>query len=167
MTRLLMLLDAVCKATAFLGALALAGLFLLGITEIMLRNIISVSLSFASEYMGYGVALVLMLSLGEAVRSLDHVRVGLLSERLSGEARVMLDAGAALLGLCIALFLTIAMLRYAVATGEAGTLSYFASQTPLVIPQMLLALGPVSLSAGLLARFIRIIDPDTDEDQRV
>ena len=156
MSLLLASLDRICRAGAALAALALAGLFLLGMSEIVARNLLGAGIGVSVEYSGYGVALVLLLGAGEAVRTHTHVRVSLLRDAVGARAGQAVDIAATLLGLAVALFWMVAMIDYAATTGRAGVLSYFPSQTPLVVPQALLALGPVTLVAGLLARLIRL-----------
>lgn len=163
MIGLLKILDRICHFGSVIGALVLACLFLIGLAEILARNLMDFSLGFASEYAGYGVAVVLMLGAGEAVRTDDHVRVSLLSEALTGEAQRIIDVAATILGLGVASFFAVALIGYAFETGAAGTLSYFPSQTPLVVPQTLLALGPVCLVSGLLARLLRLLGSSEGE----
>jgi hypothetical protein len=59
--------------------------------------------------------------------------------------------------LVIAGYWVFAALRFAFDTYTAGTVSYFTSQTPLWIPQLMLAFGPVVLLCGLLAKFLRLL----------
>ena len=156
MTRLLRALDLICRIGAILAALCLAALFLLGFSEIIARNLLNTGIDISLEYSGYAVALVLLLGAGEGVRTSAHVRVGLLHDSLAPRYAHSLNIAATLLGLMVAVFWMVAMARYALGTGRAGVVSYFPSQTPLVVPQSLLAFATLTLVAGLLARLIRL-----------
>ena len=150
-------LDRVCLWSAYLAAFFLCILVILGTVEIFGRNIFDISISFSVEYTGYLVAAVLLLGSGEALKDETHVRVSLLEERLKGNVRAMVLLLSLMLGLVIAGYWGFAAIRFAYDTWFVGTVSYFPSQTPLWIPQALIAFGPVVLLCGLLAKCLRLI----------
>jgi TRAP-type mannitol/chloroaromatic compound transport system permease small subunit len=150
-------LDRICLWAAYCAAGLLCLLVLLGISEIVVRNFFNTSISFSVEYSGYMVAAILLLGSGQALKDGAHVRVTLLEEYMSGNIRAALTLAAMLLALLIAGYWVFAALRFALDTYNAGTVSYFTSQTPLWVPQLILALGPVVLLCGLLAKFLRLL----------
>ncbi|UTW55557.1 TRAP transporter small permease subunit [Kordiimonas sp. SCSIO 12610] len=150
-------LDKVCLYSAYLAALLLCILVLLGTVEIFVRNLFSTSISFSVEYSGYLVAVILMLGSGQALKDGTHVRVTLLEERLSGHAKAVFTLLAMMLSIAIAAYWGFAAVRFAFDTFVAGTVSYFPSQTPLWIPQLLVAIGPIVLLCGLTSKFLRLI----------
>lgn len=155
--RLLGFCDRCCLMVAGMGAICLACLFLLGLVEILARNLLNISLSFTVEYSGYLVALSLLLASGHALNCGNQVRVGLLRERTPVRWRASLDLAATLLALVICSGFAAAMIDYGIGTAIRGTLSYFPSRTPLGLPQLILCLGPLSLVLALLARLLRLV----------
>ena len=158
--RLLAGIDALCRVAAWGAAAVLAALFLLGLAEILLRNLFGYSLPIAVEYSGHLVGISLLLGSGWTLQQGGQIRVGLLVERLGPAGRRAVDTAATVFALVTALFLAAALVRYTGGTALRGTVSYFPSQTPLVIPQALLAAGPVTLALALLARLVRLLRGD-------
>lgn len=153
----LKLVDRLCVVGAALAAVAMGALFILGFAEIVLRTVFSISLTFSIEYSGYLLILSLFLGSGWTLRHSGHIRVSLLSERLSAQAQRHLDILCTLVGLLIAAFIAFAMVRFGWGTFTRGTLSYYSSETPLAIPQLILAAGPCLLTLAMSARLIRLL----------
>jgi TRAP-type C4-dicarboxylate transport system permease small subunit len=142
---------------AALAALLLAALFLLGLSDLMLRNTGFGSLSFATEYSGYLMASIMLLGLGQALRDDKHIRIAMVLDKLPANLRRTLDLSATLIGLGVAALLTFALAHYAAGSFTSGAKSYFASATPLWLPQALLVLGPLSLTLALLQRLLAVL----------
>jgi TRAP-type C4-dicarboxylate transport system permease small subunit len=157
MTIYLRVVDGLCDLGAAFAALAMLALFGLGLAEIVLRSVFSISLSFAVEYSGYLLILSLFLGSGWTLRQGGHIRVSLLAERLGPVANRILDIGCTIAGLGVAAFVAYAMVRFGWGTFTRGTLSYYSSATPLAIPQLLLALGPCLLTLAMSARLVRLL----------
>ncbi|GAB4574937.1 MAG: hypothetical protein Tsb008_14000 [Rhodothalassiaceae bacterium] len=141
------------------AALALLLLFLLGLAEILIRLFLSSSSGIAVEYGGYLLAASLFLGLGGAAVEDRHIRFAPLADRLPRHAARGLEIAATAIGLVIALFLALALIMQAARSLAIDARSYFPSATPLAIPQAILALGPLLLVAGLLARLLRLFFP--------
>lgn len=161
--KILKYLDNICLWSAYLAAVFLCGLVVLGTAEIFARNLFDISISFSVEYSGYLVAAVLLLGSGEALKAGVHVRVSLLEERLKGNARATFLLLSIMLGLVITGYWGFAAIRFAYDTWLVATVSYFPSQTPLWIPQGIIALGPIVLLCGLMAKCLRLIWGKTEE----
>ncbi len=160
MTAVLKVIDRICLAGAAAAAVLLSALFVLGFTEILLRSIFSISLPFAVEYAGYLLVLVLFLGSGWTLAQGGHIRVTLLSEHVSQRTAHKLDVVCTFIALFIAGLWSVSMIDFALGTWQRGTLSYFASETPLAIPQGLLAIGPCILTLALSARLVRLVRND-------
>jgi TRAP-type C4-dicarboxylate transport system permease small subunit len=156
MTALLKVIDAICDAGAAVAGVLLLALFGLGLAEIVMRDLFGVSLSFAIEYAGYLLILVLFLGSGWTMREGAHIRVNLVSARLSPRAQRALDIACTAVALGIAVFVAWAVVRYGLGTLVRGTKSYFPSATPLAWPQLAFAAGPCILVLALVARLIRL-----------
>lgn len=153
----LKLIDRLCILSAGVAALLLAALFAMGFAEIVLRSAFGISLHFVVEYSGYLLVLVLFLGSGWTFSQGGHIRVTLLSEQIPPSVRRVLDLMCTALALVISGVLAISLVDYALGTWSRGTVSYFASETPLAVPQMLFALGPVILMLAVFARLVRLL----------
>ncbi len=153
----LRLIDGYCLAGGILAALALAALFLIGAAEILLRYAFSASLPFIVEYNGYLLGVVFMAGLGYVLGRGGHIRVRVATASLAPAAATAVEAVCTLLGLLISGYLSLALLRLALGTWQIGTVSYFASQTPLYLPQGAMALASLTLTLAFLARLLRLL----------
>lgn len=157
MTALLKAIDAICDAAAALGGVLLVALFVLGMAELVSRDLLGASLSFSIEYSGYFLAAVLFLGSGWTLRQGGHIRVNLIGSRLSPAAGRALDIVCTVAGIAVAAFMAGSLLDFAFGTLARGTLTYFPSATPIGYPQLLIALGPTVLVLALVARLIRLV----------
>lgn len=149
-------IDWLCDASGALAAFYLLLLALLSLSEILSRNMFAYSIPFAVEYSGYLVILVLLTGLGWALKDGAHIRVALIADRLPARWQRRLDMAASLIGLAVSSFFAYALWAFALTTAARGTLSYFPSQTPLAIPQLLMTVGPTMLALAFLARVLRL-----------
>ncbi len=143
------------KTGAFLAALSIALLFILGLSEILLRTFAGYSLPVSLEYSGYLVAFSFFLGLGWTLSEGKHIRLALFEKQL-GPAR-MLDLTATLLALVIVTVFTIALITWAAGSYTKGTVSFFPSATPLWIPQAIFSIGPFILTLSVLGRLLRLV----------
>ena len=157
MTALLKIIDRICYYAAAVAAVFLAVLFVLGLSEIILRSAFRISLPFAVEYAGYLLVLILFLGSGWTLSQGGHIRVTLVSEYIGSRAAKRLDLICTVVGFCIAGLLSLSMIGFASGTWQRGTVSYFVSATPLAIPQMLLAMGLCILTLALFGRLLRLV----------
>lgn len=160
MTLVLKLIDRLCVWAAGVAAVLLAILFALGFAEIVMRSAFGISLHFVVEYSGYLLVLVLFLGSGWTFSQGGHIRVTLLSEHIAPNVRRVLDLSCTSVALVISSTLAVSLVSYAVGTWSRGTVSYFASETPLAYPQMLFAMGPVILMLAVFARLVRLLRGD-------
>lgn len=109
------------------------------------------------------------LSLARTQAERGHISVTLLSERLSGKPRAMLDAVVTLLGLTLFAVITWATGTLAVRSWEIGEYSAGLIAFPIYISRFLVTLGCLFLCLQLLLDLIRAIvalcgaAPATDE----
>lgn len=145
-------IDLLCNAAGALTAVYIAALGVLAIAEILCRNVFRYSIPFATEYAGYLVILSMLTGLGWAMKEGAHIQVLLVRNRLPRQ----IDMATSVLGLIISGFFAVALWRFGLTTWAQGTVSYFPSQTPLAYPQLLMAIGPTTLSFACLARILRL-----------
>ena len=152
----LAVIDGICRWSAYAAALLVVLLALLGISEIFARALLNLSLSFALEYNTYFLGLVMFLGLGWALREGSHIRLSIAIERTAPQFRRLLELVLTVVGLAISLYFSVALVLMVIGTAKLGTVSFYPSRTPLVVPQAFFALGAVTLSLALLARLIRV-----------
>lgn len=149
------LIDAMSKA----GAIVAAGLLVLVLVvlsaEILLRGVFDISISFAWEYAGYALGIILFAGAAYTLRGGSHIRVSFLLNvkvRRFGHA---LDFVCTLFGLACTIYLAYAMVLVAVKSAVGNSVSSLPSETPLVFPQAALAAGAVLLALQMFARLLR------------
>ena len=151
------------KLGATLAALSLALMFGLGLAEILSRGVAGFSLPVSLEYSGYLVAFSFFLGLGWTLSEGKHIRLALFSGKLSPGGEKLLEFLAVLFSLAVSSALTIGLIAWAWGSYTKGAVSYFPSATPLWIPQMIFAIGPLILSFSLLGRLLGFKTKDPGE----
>jgi TRAP-type C4-dicarboxylate transport system permease small subunit len=148
-------IERVTLAGGGLAAILMACIALLMLAEIFMRSFVGVALSFSWEYSAYFMATVFFLGSAYALRVGGHVRVALLLEQLPPPFDRILEVISTLIGLLISGYAAIAASNLALLSFERGTTSFTPTRTLLFIPQSLVALGLIMLSAQFIARLLR------------
>ncbi len=167
---LLRSIDALCRASAWLAALTLAVMGLLGMAEILSRWWFNYSLPFAFEYSAYMLAFVMFGGSAWALGEGGHIRVNLIMQPLGPTGRRLVDLVGTTFALGISIYLSIASVQFTARTYALGSVSYFPSETPLAWPQTALTFGICLLTLALLARLIRLVigeDLENDVDKNL
>lgn len=154
MKALLIVIEKIENGGAFLAALTLALMFLLGLAEILMRSFFAASIPVSLEYSGYLVAFSFLMGAGWTLREGKQVRVSLV--KFPAKYRRSLELLVTGIALMIALLLAYGLVSWAFGSWMRGSVSYFPSATALWIPQAILALGPVVLALSLIGRLIRL-----------
>ncbi|GEM89323.1 TRAP transporter small permease subunit [Oceanithermus desulfurans] len=123
--------------------------------EIALRQLFGRSTLIAEEYSGYFMAGIVYLAAGYTLQKGEHIRVGLLRERLSPAWQRRLDLIAGLLGLAFATLLVLALGNQTLDALHYGTRSFLPSRTPLVYPYATAFAGALVLWTGFVAFMLR------------
>jgi len=125
--------------------------------EIALRQFFGRSTLVAEEYSGYFMAGMVYLAAGYTLINGEHIRVGLLRERLDPGWQRRLDVIAGVLGLLFATLLVWALSEQVIDAWKYGTRSFLPSRTPLVYPYALTLIGAIVLWVGFLSFLLRNI----------
>ncbi|MBP2551458.1 TRAP-type C4-dicarboxylate transport system permease small subunit [Neorhizobium galegae] len=149
--------DGLSRFGAIFAGISLAALVLMDGAEVLLRTFFSSSLSFVVEYNGYLLAAVLLGGCGQAIREGGHIRVAMLPQALGKGAARGLDIGCTIVGIALAGYLCSALAMLAVGSFRYGTVSFYASGTPLGYPQAATAAMLGIFVISLLARLIRLL----------
>jgi len=133
-----------------------AGLLLLATTslilfEIAFRKIAGHSTLITSEYSGYFMAAMVYLAAGYTLQKGEHIRVGLVRERLSPEARRWMDLIAGVLGIIFSALLVYALFNQTADAWHYGTRSFMPSRTPMVYPYSAAFIGSVVLFLSFIS----------------
>ena len=141
-------LDRLYLAGAVLGGLCLIAILALVIAQVGARWL-GLPLAGAPELAGYAMASSFFLPLGYAFRRQAHIRITLLIDRLTGSWRRMAECLCLTVGLGLAIYLAVFMVRMVQVSHTIGDVSQGADATPLWIPQAGMACGAVLLAVAL------------------
>lgn len=149
-------------ALAGVGAAALAGVFLLVLAAVVVRYVWGQPWAFTEELAGLLMTLAVFTLLPSTVLREIHIRVTVLSERITGAGRRVIF----IVGQCVLVLFCLVFLR------EAWGLYEFTAKLKLMSEQSRLPLAPfllvAALSVGLTAvvgawRTLRPVRPDAGE----
>ena len=154
-------LDTLYAASAALAALCLVAILVLVALQIGARllDLLLVELSLTptrfivpslAEMAGFLLAAATFLALADTLAKNVHIRVDLVTQRLPGRAKAIVDGVVALLAAGIAGFGAYAGTALALKSYSYGDVSYGMVAIPLALPQATLALGMAILTIALL-----------------
>ncbi len=126
------------------------------VIEVITTSFFSYSQPWAVEYSGYLLAAALFSGAGWTLSHGGHIRVALLLQTMSPRVFRLTDLALSVFAFGIALYVSWALIENAARSYERGSVSYYLSQTPIWMPQTLLAASWVILCCGLLARILRL-----------
>ncbi|MCG6121902.1 MAG: TRAP transporter small permease [Microvirga sp.] len=99
------LVDAMCRASVALAALAMVGLAVAIVIQIVARFTLT-SIAWTTPVAGYALVATTFLAIAPALRANTHIRVSLFIDRLSGRARTLLEAWCHGVGFLISAYCT-------------------------------------------------------------
>ena len=147
-------LDALSRVLLAFSNVLLVLLFLLINAEILLRTTFGRSTLISDEYSGYTLCWLTLAGFLFAMRTDSFLRVGFIVERATGVWRRGLEALAALGGLfisCVAAYASVVLTQ---TTWRFNTISSQFSETPLYIPQSVMALSFVLLAIAYAVQLL-------------
>ena len=141
-------LDRLYIAGALLGGVCLIAIVVLVVAQVGSRWL-GLPIAGAPELAGYAMAGSFFLPLAYAFRSAAHIRITLLINRLRGPWRWTAELLCLAVGLGLASYLAVFMVRMVQVSHMIGDISQGADATPLWIPQIGMAGGAVLLAVAL------------------
>lgn len=126
---------------AYLSALLLVSLTLLILIEIFIRYFFDLSTMIADEYSGYFYLASIFFGLAYTFSSDSHIRINIITSRLSKKVNRKIDILAALITLAVLAF---ALYRTALFTYDSYSLEMLSenvSETPLYLTQLAMPIG--------------------------
>jgi TRAP-type C4-dicarboxylate transport system permease small subunit len=149
--RLLDAVDALTSAMAYVsGAVFLVASFYITL-DVLARKFLSRSSGVTDEMGGYALALGGMFALAYTLRTGGHVRIDVLLPKLPVRTQRVLGYGATAIMVVFAAVVALYCWRLAWDSWETGATAMSFLQTPLVVPQALMAFGMTMLAVEALA----------------
>ena len=154
---------------AWASAFCILGILTLIVSEVVARNLFNKSIDFAWEFSAFLMGAAFMLGAAYSLRTGSQVRVKVVLDNLSPSGQRALDLFATALCVIIAAYLTSALGQLTWLSWIRGSRSEKASELPLWIAQLPLALGALLFTLQSLTRFVRVLrgEPGEDETLRV
>lgn len=156
-------IDMVCAIGAAVAAIGCAVMAIMLVTEVIATSFFNWSQPWAVEFSGYSLLTVFFAGSGWALRQGAHIRVTLVTQVLPLRAAWAMDVLASFGALIVTSYASYALIRYAWRSAELGSVSTYLSQTPLALPQGLLAVSFVLLALALFARLVRLLTGEPPE----
>src|SRR5215218_10181097 len=150
------------RLDGWIGAACLITLTLLMLAEITVRALsnffpwVPADIPVAWEYSSYLMAACFTFGAAMTLRAGGHIRVTLVLARVSPAVRRLLEIGASVVAAAFTGFLAWSMVKFAFASFSRGQTSY-ASDTPIWLPQAVIAFGMLLLTLQFAARSVRAV----------
>lgn len=146
---------ALSTTAAVVAALSLVGIVALIALEIVLRSVFSTSTFILDEFVGYGVAICVVWSMGYVLEHEQLIRVNLLLSRLSQRAQDVLTALSAFAVCLGSLGLAWMFWLRAARAWSRGTVSSSIAAVPVWIPEGLMLVGLLIFALQLFSHGLR------------
>lgn len=155
--RLERLVRPLAAAGAGLAALLVLATLVVIAWSVAARYLFDAPLRWADETSGYMVVGIVMLGAADALLRGEHIAVDLLSGRLRGSARRLLDVWAAFAALAFAAALTFSAWKMTLFSLDFESYSDGYLEIAMWIPQSLVVIGGALLTLAALARLLSVL----------
>jgi len=155
MSRLVRLLEALATLAGWVAGALLVVTTALIFVEIASRVLVGRSTMVAQEYSGYLLAAMIYGAAGYTLAHAEHIRVGVIYERLSPRGRLWLDRFALLVGLFFSSLLVLAFYYLFSDSLRYQSRSFTPARTPMVYPHGTVLVGAVTLWVQFLAMTVK------------
>jgi len=135
------LFDKLQNIGAYLSSLLFQALSALTVTEIVLRSFFDKSTLIADEYSGYIYLASIFLALGYTFKENGHIRINLLTSRLSLKAQRVVDVVAGFIALVLAIFMLYRSILLTYDSYSFEMVSETISETPIYLTQIVMPIG--------------------------
>ena len=155
-------IDTLGRLDGWMGAACLVALTCLMLAEVLVRALsdifpwVPADIPIAWEYSSYLMAATFTFGAAMTLRAGGHIRVSLVLAHLSPGPRRLLEIGASFAAAAFTGFLAWSMVKFAFASFSRGQTSY-ASDTPIWLPQAVIAFGMLLLMLQFAARSVRAV----------
>ena len=153
-------IDKLCKGGAYLSGLLLVSLVCLILTEIFLRYFFDISTMIADEYSGYLYLASIFLGLAYTFAKDGHIRINIITSRLSKNANGFIDVIASIITLGVLSFILYRTTLFTYDSYELEMLSEAVSETPLYLTQIVMPAGTILFILAVIAFIIKRLKND-------
>jgi TRAP-type C4-dicarboxylate transport system permease small subunit len=152
----LSLLDRVSVWCAALAGVCLGLMTLLMLAEVVARNAFAQSLTFSWEFSGYLMGATFFFGAAYTLRSNGHVRVSMLAEVVPAKVARGLEYFCTLVGILVTGYILYALFDLTLISYQRDVKSFTPTETPMILPQGILAFGAALLFLQMVGRLVRL-----------
>jgi C4-dicarboxylate transporter DctQ subunit len=160
-------IDALSTAGAWAAVCCILAILGLIVGEVAARNLFNYSIHFAWEFSAYFMGATFLLGAGYALRAGAQIRVNILITGVPEAVGRIIDLAATLVSIAIIAYLSYALFQLTWLSWIRDSKSAQASELPLWIPQLALAVGAAILTLQLTGRALRLLRREPGEDARL
>lgn len=146
---------------AFLSSLFIIALILLILTEIFSRILLNKSTMIADEYSGYFYLASVFLGLGYTFRQKGHIRINILTTRLSKTKQNYFDIFAGSITFAVVSFIFYRVILMCLDAYNFDILSEGVSETPIYLTQIPMIVGSFIFAISILAFILKRFSNDS------
>ena len=147
------------QALSFVGlliaSLALIASLTMVVVGVVGRYLLRTGVVFVDEYVGYSLVVMAFMGLAGALTAGRHIRIDAAIRLLPNRAQNWLEVAMGIVGLGIALFVTVQTWDRTVTSYQMGIVSVSPLETPLFLPQLFIPAGFVLFDVSLAAYVCR------------
>lgn len=145
---------------AYLSGIFLISLVVLVMTEIIGRHFFDTSTMIADEYSGYIYLSAIFLGLAYTFEQNAHIRINILSEKISKKANRKIDIIAGMISILVLAFILYRTLLFTYDSYDMDMLSEAVSETPLYLTQIVMPVGILLFILSVLSFIIKKVKND-------
>ena len=145
---------------AYLSGIFLISLVILVMTEIIGRHFFDTSTMIADEYSGYIYLSAIFLGLAYTFEQNAHIRINILSEKISKKANRKIDIIAGMISILVLGFILYRTLLFTYDSYDMDMLSEAVSETPLYLTQIVMPVGILLFILSVLSFIIKKVKND-------
>jgi C4-dicarboxylate transporter DctQ subunit len=160
-------IDALSMAGAWAAVFCILAILGLIVGEVAARNLFNYSIHFAWEFSAYFMGACFLLGAGYALRAGAQIRVNILITGVPDSVGRAIDLVATLLSIAVVAYLSYALFQLTWLSWVRNSKSVQASELPLWIPQLALAVGAAIFTLQLAARAARLLRCEPGEDAQL
>jgi len=146
---------------AFLSSLFIIALVLLILTEIFSRTLLNKSTMIADEYSGYFYLASVFLGLGYTFSQKGHIRINILTTRLSKTKQNYFDIFAGTITFAVVSFIFYRVILMCLDAYNFDILSEGVSETPIYLTQIPMIVGSFIFAISVLAFILKRFSNDS------
>ncbi len=163
MKKIVALLDKILLCANALAAVCISGMVIIVLAEIIARAAFDYSIKMAWETGSYLLAASWFLAAGFTLRTSGHVRINVLTSKLSPSTLHLVEIFATCIGLVVCGTIWASLVQLCYDSIKFNKVSFTPMQTPLWIPQSIVALGATLLLLTMIVRLCLLMMKEETE----